>query len=56
VSAVAFWRALERLDSPEWHTSLHVHGVLRELAMRAYQDCQGIAYSPREAECFRTVD
>jgi hypothetical protein len=53
IGACAFWRAIERLASPEWQTNSHAHGVLRELAMRVYEDCQGIALSPEEAECFR---
>ena len=47
IGACAFFRAIERLASPGWHTNFQAHGVLREFAMRVYEDCQGIALSTR---------
>jgi hypothetical protein len=52
VGAVMFWRQLELLAAPDWHTSLHARAVLKEFAQRPYADCDGYAYSPVEAGCF----
>jgi hypothetical protein len=52
VGAVLFWRQLERLAVPERPTRKHATGLLRELAKRAFEDCQGWAYSPQQAESF----
>jgi hypothetical protein len=52
VGAVAFWRQLERLADPEQQTRMHAMGVLRELGKRAFDDCEGLALSPHQAECF----
>jgi hypothetical protein len=53
IGAVAFWRALERLAGPESQTCCHAMGILRELAGRAFDYCQGWAFSPQQAECLR---
>jgi hypothetical protein len=53
IGAVAFWRQLERLAKPERQTTIHAMGVLREIAKRAFVDCDGLAFSPQQAECFR---
>jgi hypothetical protein len=53
IGAVAFWRALEKLASPEPRTCFHAIGVLRELTELRFDECLGVAYSPQEAECLR---
>jgi hypothetical protein len=53
VGAVAFWRTLDRLAHPELQTRLHATGMLRELAKKAFDECEGLAFSPQEAECLQ---
>jgi hypothetical protein len=52
IGAVSFWRHLERLAGPERQTRDHAMGLLRELAKRAFDDREGLALSPQQAECF----
>jgi hypothetical protein len=52
IGAVSFWRTLERLAGPERQTRDHAMGLLRELAKRTFNDCEGLALSPQQAECF----
>jgi hypothetical protein len=52
MGAVAFWRQLEPLAAPERPTREHAMDLLRELARRAFEDCQGFALAPQQAECF----
>jgi hypothetical protein len=52
MGAVAFWRQSERLARPEKRTCLHAMRLLCELARRAFEDCQGLAFSPQQAERF----
>jgi hypothetical protein len=53
VAVVSFWREISRLAHPEWTTRMHAMGVLGELAERAFADCDGLAFSPQQVECFR---
>jgi hypothetical protein len=53
MGAVSFWRQLERLADSDSPTRAHAMCLLRELAKRAFADCDGLAFSPQEAECFR---
>lgn len=45
VAVTSFWRHIERLAEPELRTCLHALGFLRELAKRAFADCDGWALS-----------
>jgi hypothetical protein len=53
VAVASFWRALDRLARPETTTRIHGMGILCELARKAFADCDGLALSAQEAECFR---
>jgi hypothetical protein len=52
IGAVTFWRALERLADPESRTRLLAMALLAELARSSFAACEGMAYSPQQAECF----
>jgi hypothetical protein len=49
--AVTFWKSLEQLASPESITRMHAMGVLKVMALQAYEDCNGHSYSPQQLEC-----
>jgi hypothetical protein len=53
VAIVSFWRRVHQLANPEPLSCLHAGGLLREIARRAFDDCQGLAFSHQQEECFR---
>jgi hypothetical protein len=50
VGAVAFWRPLEQLAPPE--LAERAKGTLHVIARFTYEECEGMAYSPEQAESF----
>jgi hypothetical protein len=54
VGAVAFWRQLVELTPTlDWRVSIRATRLLEQFAKVAYDDCQGVPFSPQEAECFQ---
>jgi hypothetical protein len=54
IGAFGFWHHLERVAESESKTREHAEGILLALAESQFCDCHGVAFSPQDAEIFRS--